>query len=305
MNRTLILVISFCVALVITAASFLMLFTSSQGAIPLDKASFIYNRAKDLVKKGDLDGGINAMIAVVNNYPDSSVTEKALRDLITVEAQKGDLAKSRYYTARLVKNFPAVKDAEKLRKDLAEMGAKTLFSPTITEDSIQYVVKKGDTLYGIAKQFHTTVELIKRVNNLQNDALAIGQKLKVVVAKFSILVEKSKNTLTLLKDGDPFKVYVVSTGKNNSTPVGTFKIEEKMVKPVWYKVGATVPPDSDQYELGTRWMGISAKGYGIHGTKNETTIGRQETAGCVRMKNAEAEELFDIVPSGTEVKIVD
>ena len=305
MNRTLTLVISLCVALVVTASSFIFIFVLSQSAKPLDKADFVYSRAKDLAKNGDLDGAINSMVAVANNYPDSPVTEKALRELAALQSQKGDIGKSRYYTARLIKSFPNVKDADKLRKDLQETAVKTMFSPTITEDSLQYVVKKGDTLYGIAKRFNTTVELIRKVNNLQSDNLAVGQKLKVVVAKFSILVEKSKNMLTLMKDGEVFKIYTVSTGKDNCTPVGTFKIEEKMVKPVWYKVGATVAPDSDEYQLGTRWMGISAKGYGIHGTKDEKTIGSQETAGCVRMKNAEAEELYDIVTSGTEVKIVD
>lgn len=305
MNRTLTLVIGLGVAIVITASSFIFLFVLAQGAKPFDKADFLYSRAKDLAKNGDLDGAINSMVAVANNYPDSPVTEKALRELAALQSQKGDIGKSRYYTARLIKSFPNVKDADKLRKDLQETAVKTMFSPTITEDSLQYVVKKGDTLYGIAKRFNTTVELVRKVNNLQNDNLAVGQKLKVVVAKFSILVEKSRNMLTLMKDGEVFKIYTVSTGKDNCTPVGTFKVEEKMVKPVWYKVGAAVAPDSDEYELGTRWMGISAKGYGIHGTKNEKTIGCQETAGCVRMKNAEAEELFDIVPSGAEVKIVD
>lgn len=305
MNRTLVLVISLCVVLVITVSSFIFLFVSARGAMPLDKASFIYSRAKDLMKKGDLDGAVNYMVAVANNYSDSSVAEKALRDLASLQSQKGDMAKSRYYTARLLKSFPNVKDAEELRKNLQETAVKTLFSPAITEDSLQYVVKKGDTLYGIARRFNTTVELVRKVNNLQSDNLSVGQKLKVVVAKFSILVEKSKNMLTLLKDGDIFKIYTVSTGKDNCTPVGTFKVEEKMVKPTWYKVGATIAPDSGDYELGTRWIGISAKGYGIHGTKNEKTIGCQETAGCVRMKNADVEEVYDIIPSGTEVKIVD
>ena len=305
MNRTLTLVISLCVVLAITIASFIYLYVLAQGTMPLDKAGFVYSRAKDLAKKGDLDGAINSMVAVVNNYPDSPASEKALRDLAALQAQKGDMVKSRYYTARLIKSFPNVKDSDQLRKNLQETSVKTLFSPTITEDSLQYVVKKGDTLYAIAKRFNTTVELIRKVNNLSSDSLAVGQKLKVVVAKFSIFVEKSKNMLTLMKDGEVFKIYTVSTGKNNCTPVGTFKVEEKMVKPVWYKVNATVAPDSDEYELGTRWIGISAKGYGIHGTKNEKTIGSQETAGCVRMKNAEVEELYDIIPSGTEVKIVD
>ncbi len=305
MNRMLVLASALVAVIAITVVSFLLLYTTGKGVSPLDKGAFIYARANDLMKKGDQEGAINAMVAVVSNYSDSPVSEKAYRELVAVYDQKGDLAKSRYYANRLLKDFPEVKDAGVLRDKMQKLSVETLFSPQITEDSMQYVVKKGDTLYAIAKRFNTTVDLIKKVNNLQSDNLAIGQKLKVVVAKFSILVEKSRNMLTLMKDGEPFKIYAVSTGKDNSTPVGTFKVEEKMIKPVWYKMNAKVSPDSEEYELGTRWLGISKKGYGIHGTKDEKTIGQQVTAGCVRMKNSDVEELFEIVPSGTEVQIVD
>ena len=52
-------------------------------------------------------------------------------------------------------------------------------------------------------------------------------------------------------------------------------------------------------------MGIDKKGYGIHGTIDPNAIGQQITAGCVRMTNADVEELFSIVPTGTDVTIVD
>jgi len=76
-------------------------------------------------------------------------------------------------------------------------------------------------------------------------------------------------------------------------------------KPLWYRVGAVVPADSQDYELGTRWLGLSIDGYGIHGTKDPSSIGKQATLGCVRMINGDVEELFAIVPSGTEVVVVD
>ena len=82
-------------------------------------------------------------------------------------------------------------------------------------------------------------------------------------------------------------------------------VVNKLVDPVWYRQGAVVPPDSPENILGTRWMGISEKGYGIHGSVDPEAIGYQVTAGCVRMLNAEVEELYDIIPLGTEVTIVD
>jgi lipoprotein-anchoring transpeptidase ErfK/SrfK len=74
---------------------------------------------------------------------------------------------------------------------------------------------------------------------------------------------------------------------------------------VWYKDGAAVPPGSPENILGTRWMGLSKEGYGIHGTTEPGSLGKQATAGCVRMLNAEVEELYGILPEGTEVTIID
>ena len=66
-----------------------------------------------------------------------------------------------------------------------------------------------------------------------------------------------------------------------------------------------MPPESPENVLGTRWMGFDIPGYGIHGTVEPKAIGQQVTAGCVRMLNEQVEELYSILPVGTEVVIVD
>lgn len=179
-------------------------------------------------------------------------------------------------------------------------------SLTDDENVIVYVVQQGDSLYKISRKFNTTVESMKKMNGLYSDTIRAGQKLKADISTYSVHVDKSDNILVLKKNGLPYKTYTVSTGKNNSTPVGVFKIVDKMVEPAWTKpgVGIVVPGD-EQYELGTRWMPIDVPGYGIHGTNDESSIGAQVTAGCVRMKNSDVEELYDIVTRGTEVEIVD
>ncbi|MFA5116581.1 MAG: L,D-transpeptidase family protein, partial [Candidatus Omnitrophota bacterium] len=156
-----------------------------------------------------------------------------------------------------------------------------------------------------AKQLGTTVELIKVSNNLKNDKIVVGKKIKVWNQPFNIYVSKSQNIL-LLKSGDEvLKTYIVATGLNNSTPVGTFKITTKLANPTWFKAGAIVPPGSPENILGTRWLGLEIASYGIHGTTDPSTLGQQVTAGCVRMANPDVEELYIIIPSGTEVTIVD
>jgi len=110
--------------------------------------------------------------------------------------------------------------------------------------------------------------------------------------------------ILMLKTGEKVvKVYNVSTGANNSTPVGEFTITTKLTDPVWFNRGVVVPPESPENVLGSRWLGFDLPGYGIHGTVEPETIGKQVTAGCVRMRNEEVEELYSIIPFGTKVVI--
>jgi lipoprotein-anchoring transpeptidase ErfK/SrfK len=127
-----------------------------------------------------------------------------------------------------------------------------------------------------------------------------------VWAAQSIHVDKSENVLVLKDGGQVLKRYVVSTGRNNSTPVGKYKIINKLEDPTWYKPGGGIIKAGDKKnEIGTRWMGLSKKGYGIHGTIEPQRLGKQVSHGCIRMKNEEIEELFKLVPTGTPVTIKD
>ena len=132
-----------------------------------------------------------------------------------------------------------------------------------------------------------------------------GKKLKVWNAPFGIFVDKSQNILLLKVDEEVFKTYVISTGKNGCTPIGVFKITNKLTNPTWFKAGTVVPADSPENILGTRWLGFNLPGYGIHGTNDPQSLGQQATQGCIRMSNTEVEEIYTLIPVGAEVTIVD
>jgi lipoprotein-anchoring transpeptidase ErfK/SrfK len=74
------------------------------------------------------------------------------------------------------------------------------------------------------------------------------------------------------------------------TPRGNFTIINKAVNP-----GGP---------FGARWLGLSKKGYGIHGTNNPSSIGKAVSNGCIRLHNANVIELFNLVGVGTPVRIV-
>jgi len=217
----------------------------------------------------------------------------------------GKLIKAKEAYQKLIRDYPQGKNVPASENMIWDLNIKALFSQMPTPDSKIYEVHPQDTLGKIAKNFGTTVELIMKANNLKSDIIRPGMKLKVAAAKFSILVDKSQNTLTLKSNDEMFKVYQVATGLDNSTPVGTFKIVNKIIDPPWYKAGAIVPPGSPKNILGTRWLGWSIPGYGIHGTTEPESIGKQVTAGCVRMINKDVEEIYIIIPIGTEVTVTD
>ena len=218
---------------------------------------------------------------------------------------KGNLPEAKSLYQQLVTDFPNSVEVGNWQKKSDDLNIKLLFSATLTPKSIIYEIKPADTLTKIARQFKTTVELLKKSNNINDYKIFPGRRIKVWTAPFSMVVDKSQNILILKSEEEIIKTYVVSTGINNCTPAGTFKIVNKLTNPTWFKAGAIVPSGSPENVLGTRWLGFDLVGYGIHGTSDPQSLGKQVTQGCVRMANSDVEELYVIVPGGTEVTVVD
>ena len=198
---------------------------------------------------------------------------------------------------------------------LGAVDVELIFSPREMEGKIDYAIASGDSLKKIANRHGTTVDLIVKGNSVPNpDRVQVGDRLRILDKQvFEISVSKSRNDLLVTLNGKFFKRYKVGTGKFAKTPVGTFEITDKITEPPWWKPDGKVVPFGDKENiLGTRWMAISAtgdtppaRGYGIHGTWDESSLGQQSSAGCIRMANRDVEELFVYVPVGTKVVIGD
>lgn len=217
-----------------------------------------------------------------------------------------ELVKAKEAYREILMNYPEADNISAVQEELEEINMELIFSNRqVPDKTVIHEVVTGDTLGKLAKKYGTTVDLIKQSNDLKSDVIRIGQRLRIWTGSFNVFVDKSQNIL-ILKDGNEvIKVYDVSTGQNNSTPVGDFTVTSKLIDPVWFNRGVVVPPESPANVLGTRWLGFDIPGYGIHGTIEPETIGRQVTAGCVRMRNPEVEELYSILPLGTKVAVVD
>ena len=188
-------------------------------------------------------------------------------------------------------------------------------TPRIMPEKIDYAIRAGDSIKVLARRHGCTAELIIRANNIPNpDRIQVGDRLRILdKPAFAIRIGKTSNDLLLTLNGAFFRRYTVGTGMYGRTPVGTFRIQDKIENPPWWRPnGQVVPFGAPENILGTRWMSLAAtgetppaRGYGIHGTWDPSTLGRQSSAGCIRMRNSDAEELFMLVTEGTPVTIAD
>ncbi len=127
-----------------------------------------------------------------------------------------------------------------------------------------------------------------------------------------IVINRSLNRLTLYHGARFVRSFPVATGQAiYPTPRGTFHIVVKWKNPWWYPPvndswarGLKPVPPGPSNPLGTRWMGLSAPGVGIHGTDEPSSIGYSASHGCIRMQVPDAEWLFEHVDLGTTVHII-
>ncbi len=118
-----------------------------------------------------------------------------------------------------------------------------------------------------------------------------------------IVISIPDRQLALLEDGVVVKIYPIAVGKPGTpSPEGDFTIINRSENPTWRHKGQTVLPGKNN-PVGTRWMGLSLKGYGIHGTNVQSSVGKAASHGCFRMKKHDIEELFTLVNVGDVVTI--
>ncbi len=127
----------------------------------------------------------------------------------------------------------------------------------------------------------------------------------------TIVIRRGQNRLYLYKGMRLERAFTVATGEERyPTPLGRFQLVVMWKNPWW------TPPDSDWARgqqpippgpgnpLGTRWMGISSPGVGIHGTPDAASLGYSVSHGCIRMAIPDAEWMFERLKVGTTVFIV-
>ncbi len=118
-----------------------------------------------------------------------------------------------------------------------------------------------------------------------------------------ILVSIPDRKLAVIEHGKAIRTFRVSVGAPVSpSPTGQFRIVHRLANPTYYHPGVVIPAGIDN-PIGPRWIGLSKSGYGIHGTNQPESIGHAASHGCIRLRNRDIKQLFEMVRVGDVVEI--
>ena len=272
---------------------------------PACRDEALFNRSEIAEKRGRAGAAQGLREEYLRRFPLSARAAAVRLSRARMRKKSGDPAGAREDYLFILENYPRRPEAGPARRELGAINLKLLYSPRRDEYGMEYTVQSGDTLASISAAYQTTPLLLRDINGIKGEIIRVGQKLKVPSGRFRVLVSKSKNTVILYLGDKFFNIYPAGTGRGGCSPVGTFAITTKLIDPPWFHNGEKIAPGDPANILGTRWMGFSDPyaDYGIHGTTEPGTIGTQCSAGCVRMRNEDVEELFKLLPRGTMVTI--
>jgi LysM repeat protein len=212
---------------------------------------------------------------------------------------------------------------EFVKKQLSWLADKWLFNRSVFPgDRLceRYKVKVGDQLQTIGKQFKVPYEILAEINNITRpETLKAGESIKVIDGPFHARIYRSTFTMDLYLQNTFVRSFRVGLGKpGRETPTGLWCVQTggKLIKPVWTDpdTSVTYHPESPDYPLGSRWIGLKGlegeavgrTGIAFHGTKDPDLMADGGSRGCIRLPNGDAVLLYNLlVPTFSHVEVVE
>jgi hypothetical protein len=195
---------------------------------------------------------------------------------------------------------------------LAEAQSMHRWSKDGTWASFEIVVENGDSLVAIRKRIVTErpelllcTGLMERVNQL-GKFLHAGDVLRIPTEPVHTLVDLSARWLFYFHGDEVVCAWPIAIGREDApTSPGNYTVGEKVPEPPWFRPGgAPIPYGDPENPLGTRWIAWDgSNGLGFHGTWEPETVGTAASDGCVRMRNEDVEELFEILPRDSAIHV--
>ena len=133
--------------------------------------------------------------------------------------------------------------------------------------------------------------------------VTVAQKAPDKPTPREVVVSVADRKLAVLEHGKVLGMFSVSVGAATSPSfTGEFQIVNRLTNPTYYHPGTVILPGSEN-PIGPRWIGLSQKGFGIHGTNQPRSIGHAASHGCIRLSNGDVVRLFQMVEVGDTVSI--
>ncbi|MCH8261125.1 MAG: L,D-transpeptidase family protein [Planctomycetes bacterium] len=252
--------------------------------------------------------------------PDRTRAQQRVESGLDLLARNKPLEARRALSRALLSGSLDEFESDRTREQLRALNERLVFSPEIVENdpyTQAYIVQPNEFLSTIVKDQGLAVDwrFILRINGIREARnVRAGQRLKLISGPFHAVIDKSAYRLDLYLGRAPNLVYVASypvgLGEFNSTPTGLFqvRVNSKLIDPGWTN------PRTRQYyaskdpenPIGERWIGLQGLdehnrdlvGYGIHGTIQPESIGRQSSMGCIRMLPEDVEIVFEVLVEG-------
>ncbi len=202
--------------------------------------------------------------------------------------------------SKLYWDHPEWRDALQTRIDRT---SQTIYFQPQPHFMKAYVVQPGDNLGEIATLYRVPWSYLADLNQTDPRRIRPGQRLKVIKGPFGAVVDLNRFELTIEHHGFVVKRYRVGVGRDHSTPVGEFTVQNKLENPTYYGPNGLVIDQNDpKNPLGEYWIDLGDS-YGIHGTIEPSSIGQAQSAGCVRLNDESIREVFAFLSVGSKVII--
>jgi lipoprotein-anchoring transpeptidase ErfK/SrfK len=167
-----------------------------------------------------------------------------------------------------------------------------------------YTVQPSDTLDQIAERCGVPALLLARINGIEPQQLQPGQTIKILRGPFSAVVSLDKHELTLKLEGGYYAGrFAIGLGTDCPKVEGNYTVQDKTPRPIYHGPdGLTIAADDGRNPLGKYWIGLGER-IGLHGTIDESGIGRNDSRGVICLKDRDIEDLFGILSVGSKVVI--
>lgn len=276
-------------------------------------AASLGDSARQAVERAAQSGVLGDLAAEVSRLAKEGNTLEREISALMLDACEAKQAGARWTALSRLADHQEVDAKSQAR--FAALAANSAKEGVLKGDILKVRVQKGDSLAKICKRaqkdqsLNVTPGMLRWLNGIPGDRIKPDQELAIPRGELRVVVSKSRFRLDLWLGGGIVRSYAVALGREEKTPIFDFVVESKLEKPPWDDptTGKRIHYGEPGYALGTRWLGFNdAEGHaglGIHGTDDPGSIGTNASLGCVRLRNPDVEDLFELVPLRAKVSI--